>query len=338
MTNSKGWYRICKTSSLSMRGQRSCPRTSSKTICKYSQCETLRKHIVDRCDFTSHRFRNKFKSFIEQYEMREAQFQSILRMKELEVQYQQARYEGQRKAQEQEANKSKQLTSQVSTFSQTETELRSQLNIYVEKFKQVSSVCDKLVKALHTLEIRRGLAATTKGCDTMTQTLKTTSNNRQTSWDVKPSTPEPLASTGSPGSLLAPASTSKGGSLATSTTGITTRITKEEMRITFAAMFAIGPDGEPIGEPIWTSTSPAANPQKPCGPKTDMPPPTSLPKNCALQQVLLHKHLKLQQAYPNCHCKYHNQTCPPSTNESPSDFRITPQTSNSANLGRRYTQ
>lgn len=58
-------------------------------------------------------------------------------MKELEVQYQSARYEAQRKAQEQEANKSKQLTSQVSTFSQTETELRSQLNIYVEKFKQV---------------------------------------------------------------------------------------------------------------------------------------------------------------------------------------------------------
>lgn len=53
------------------------------------------------------------------------------------MQYQVARYEQQRKAQEQEANKSKQLTSQVSTFSQTETELRNQLAIYVEKFKQV---------------------------------------------------------------------------------------------------------------------------------------------------------------------------------------------------------
>lgn len=83
------------------------------------------------------RFRAKFKSFLEQYEMREIQFQSVLRMKELEVQYQLTRYESQRKAQEQEANKSRQLTTQVSTFSQTETELRSQLNIYVEKFKQV---------------------------------------------------------------------------------------------------------------------------------------------------------------------------------------------------------
>lgn len=72
--------------------------------------------------------------------MRELQFHSLLRTKELEVQYQMARYEQQRKAQEQELNKTRQLTSQVSTFSQTEAELRSQLNIYVEKFKQVS-VC-----------------------------------------------------------------------------------------------------------------------------------------------------------------------------------------------------
>jgi len=83
-------------------------------------------------------FRQKFKSFIDQYELRELQFHSLLRTKELEVQYQVARYEQQRKAQEQEVHKTRQLTSQVSTFSQTETELRSQLNIYVEKFKQVS--------------------------------------------------------------------------------------------------------------------------------------------------------------------------------------------------------
>ena len=48
-----------------------------------------------------------------------------------------ARLEQQRKAQEVESSKSHQLTRQVSTFSQTESELRTQLNIYVEKFKQV---------------------------------------------------------------------------------------------------------------------------------------------------------------------------------------------------------
>lgn len=90
-------------------------------------------------ELTRARFRLKFKSFIDQYEMRELQFHSLLRTKELEIQYQMARLEQQRKQQEAESSKSHQLTRQVSTFSQTETELRTQLNIYVEKFKQVSS-------------------------------------------------------------------------------------------------------------------------------------------------------------------------------------------------------
>ena len=60
-----------------------------------------------------------------------------MRTKECEVQLSLARAEEQRKRAEDEAKKSRTLNSQVSTFSQTETELRSQLNIYVEKFKQV---------------------------------------------------------------------------------------------------------------------------------------------------------------------------------------------------------
>ncbi|GAB7349542.1 hypothetical protein MBLNU459_g0243t1 [Dothideomycetes sp. NU459] len=82
-------------------------------------------------------FREKFKSFVEQYEMREIQFYSLLRTKDLEIQYHIARQDQLRKAQDAELSKSHQLTRQVSTFSQTENELRSQLNIYVEKFKQV---------------------------------------------------------------------------------------------------------------------------------------------------------------------------------------------------------
>lgn len=82
-------------------------------------------------------FREKFTSFLHQYELRELHFQSLLRTKELEVAYHSARYEALRKAQESELSKSHQLTRQVSTFSQTENELRGQLNVYVEKFKQV---------------------------------------------------------------------------------------------------------------------------------------------------------------------------------------------------------
>lgn len=71
--------------------------------------------------------------------MRELHFHSLLRTKELEVQWNLSRYEQQRKQAEQESHRAKALHAQVSTFSQTEAELRSQLNIYVEKFKQVNS-------------------------------------------------------------------------------------------------------------------------------------------------------------------------------------------------------
>lgn len=82
-------------------------------------------------------FREKFTSFLHQYELRELQFQSLLRTKDLEIAYEKARHEQLKKAQESELSKSHQLTRQVSTFSQTENELRGQLNVYVEKFKQV---------------------------------------------------------------------------------------------------------------------------------------------------------------------------------------------------------
>ena len=61
------------------------------------------------------------------------------RNKELELQWHVARYELQRQAAESEKMRANNLSNQVTTFSQTEAELRGQLNIYVEKFKQVPS-------------------------------------------------------------------------------------------------------------------------------------------------------------------------------------------------------
>ncbi|KAL9101764.1 MAG: hypothetical protein Q9163_003011 [Psora crenata] len=81
-------------------------------------------------------FRQKFRSFIEQYELRELHILSLMKTKDSEVQLNIARAEEQRKRADREANKSQALSQQVATFSGTETELRSQLNIYVEKFKQ----------------------------------------------------------------------------------------------------------------------------------------------------------------------------------------------------------
>ncbi|KAI1340902.1 myosin-like coiled-coil protein-domain-containing protein [Xylariaceae sp. FL0016] len=82
-------------------------------------------------------FKNRFKSLIDQYELRELHFHSAMRTKEIEVQWNMARYEQQKKAAEAETNRARQLNSQVLTFTKTETELRNQLNVYVEKFKQV---------------------------------------------------------------------------------------------------------------------------------------------------------------------------------------------------------
>ena len=83
------------------------------------------------------RFCQRFKSFIDQYELRELHFHSQMRTKELEVQYNLARYEREKKSYEAELARSRQLNAQVQTFSKTETELRQQLNVYVDKFKQV---------------------------------------------------------------------------------------------------------------------------------------------------------------------------------------------------------
>lgn len=81
--------------------------------------------------------RAKIKTIGEKFEMRELHYKSLLRSKDAEIQCLTAKYEEQRRTAENEAARCRALSSQVSTFSHTESELRSQLNIYVEKFKQV---------------------------------------------------------------------------------------------------------------------------------------------------------------------------------------------------------
>ncbi|KAL3474650.1 myosin-like coiled-coil protein-domain-containing protein [Aspergillus californicus] len=81
--------------------------------------------------------RAKIKTIGEKFEMRELHYKSLLRSKDAEIQCLTAKFEEQRRAADNEATRCRALSSQVSTFSHTESELRSQLNIYVEKFKQV---------------------------------------------------------------------------------------------------------------------------------------------------------------------------------------------------------
>lgn len=79
----------------------------------------------------------KIKTICDQFEMRDLHYKSILRHRDLEIQSLAIKYEENRRVAEHEAARVKALSAQVSTFSHTEAELRSQLNIYVEKFKQV---------------------------------------------------------------------------------------------------------------------------------------------------------------------------------------------------------
>lgn len=111
---------------------------SSSAGCQYRSRRPVR-HLFSGFIFANivPRFKQRFKSLIDQYELRELHFHSLLRSKELEVQYNMARFDREKKAAEAEATRSRALNAQVLTFSKTETELRNQLNIYVEKFKQV---------------------------------------------------------------------------------------------------------------------------------------------------------------------------------------------------------
>lgn len=86
-----------------------------------------------------YRFQIRCKVLADQAELREMHFKTILRHKDAEIAHLAAKHEVERKKAESEAARCRTLTNQVSTFSHTEAELRSQLNIYVEKFKQVCS-------------------------------------------------------------------------------------------------------------------------------------------------------------------------------------------------------
>ena len=85
------------------------------------------------------RFKTRCKVLADQAEIREMHFKAILRHKDAEIAHLQAKHEVERRRADTEAARCRTLTNQVSTFSHTEAELRSQLNIYVEKFKQVST-------------------------------------------------------------------------------------------------------------------------------------------------------------------------------------------------------
>ncbi|KAF9276339.1 hypothetical protein BGZ68_010080 [Mortierella alpina] len=99
-----------------------------------------KQRLIDENDTM---LRDKFQGFLEQYDVREKHFNSVVKSKDLELQLAQAKLEQQKQIAQQEAAKVELLKSQLSAFSKTEAELRKQLNVYVEKFKQVEETLNK---------------------------------------------------------------------------------------------------------------------------------------------------------------------------------------------------
>lgn len=84
----------------------------------------------------AHRFRERFKSMIDQYELRELHFHSLMRTKELEVQYNMARFERERKRAEAEVALSQRLQEQVQELSRSEAKMQAEMKLILEKIEQ----------------------------------------------------------------------------------------------------------------------------------------------------------------------------------------------------------
>ncbi|KAF9537889.1 hypothetical protein EC957_007531 [Mortierella hygrophila] len=87
--------------------------------------------------------REKLQGFMEQYDLREKHFNSVVKAKDLELQLAQAKLDRQNRASQEGAVKLDLLKSQLQESTKTEAELRKQLGVYVEKFKQVEETLNK---------------------------------------------------------------------------------------------------------------------------------------------------------------------------------------------------
>ncbi|KAF9172631.1 hypothetical protein BGX20_005241 [Mortierella sp. AD010] len=108
----------------------------------------LTREVQQRTDQISGSFEKAIAQFKEKVERDIAERQKLIDendslSKDLELELAQAKLEQQRKLAQQETAKVELLKSQLSAFTKTEAELRKQLNVYVEKFKQVEETLNK---------------------------------------------------------------------------------------------------------------------------------------------------------------------------------------------------
>lgn len=87
--------------------------------------------------------REKFQSFLEQYELREQHFLCVLKSKDLELRLAEAKLSKQQHLSDQKDLQMEGTQSQITILARTESELRKQLGVYVDKFRQVEDTLNK---------------------------------------------------------------------------------------------------------------------------------------------------------------------------------------------------
>ena len=85
----------------------------------------------------------KLNALVDQYEQREKDYYATVHRKDVQLQYSLARYLTQQETLSQECIKVETLKAQVLNFVKTENELKRQLAVYVDKFKQVEETLSK---------------------------------------------------------------------------------------------------------------------------------------------------------------------------------------------------
>lgn len=81
--------------------------------------------------------KERFKLFLEQYELREKHFQCVLKSKDLELQIYEAKLSQSKEIVEEDQATVSTLKTELQQSLRAENESRKQLNIYMEKFKGV---------------------------------------------------------------------------------------------------------------------------------------------------------------------------------------------------------
>lgn len=113
---------------------------SSKEIQKYESIIADLQSGYSASNTDLETLKSKFKYFLEEYDVREQHFATMIKSKDLELSLLQAKLDQQTLLTEQ-ANVS--YSELQSHYTNTETELRKQLALYVDKFKQVEDTLNK---------------------------------------------------------------------------------------------------------------------------------------------------------------------------------------------------